>query len=244
MDKEIVGEIVISENSISFQDIMDNLIQKDNGLLDESAKYIKSVYPAELPVSSFMKIHKKHWWNFTRMSFFRSCKKVVECNWDLVSSQWDEINKAKSVIETDCCSHTEHLKEDLENSVNMSQYKQLSFYWVMQDVIVPVSKRIGKSYKCFKLYAYCPICLKIFCIGGIKEHSSYLNLIECNFRGLLLSMRANYRANRLLEKEDYDTWSMTGNCHAVWKKQKEIMKEKYNIIWYSPAQLNPHAHFD
>jgi hypothetical protein len=35
-----------------------------------------------------------------------------------------------------------------------------------------------------------------------------------------------------------------GKCRAIWETQKEILKEKYNIDWKSPAELNPYARFD
>lgn len=40
---------------------MEDLIQADNNLVDKSAKYIRSVYPSELPASSFA---EKRWWIF------------------------------------------------------------------------------------------------------------------------------------------------------------------------------------
>ncbi|MCH5162263.1 MAG: hypothetical protein J1G38_02095 [Clostridiales bacterium] len=35
-----------------------------------------------------------------------------------------------------------------------------------------------------------------------------------------------------------------GFCHAYWHTKKRILKEKYNIDWRSPAELNPHIRFD
>jgi DNA repair exonuclease SbcCD ATPase subunit len=35
-----------------------------------------------------------------------------------------------------------------------------------------------------------------------------------------------------------------GHCHAVWGEKKRILKEKYNIDWYSPAELNPFVIID
>ena len=37
---------------------------------------------------------------------------------------------------------------------------------------------------------------------------------------------------------------MLGYCHAVWGQTKEILKEKYNIDWKTPAEMNPHILFD
>ena len=35
-----------------------------------------------------------------------------------------------------------------------------------------------------------------------------------------------------------------GSCHRIWAIQKQILKEKYDITWYSPAELHPEIKFD
>ena len=35
-----------------------------------------------------------------------------------------------------------------------------------------------------------------------------------------------------------------GSCHRLWTMQKKILKEKYDITWYSPAELHPEIKFD
>lgn len=35
-----------------------------------------------------------------------------------------------------------------------------------------------------------------------------------------------------------------GTCHAVWGEQKRILKEKHNIDWQTPAEMNPLVMFD
>lgn len=35
-----------------------------------------------------------------------------------------------------------------------------------------------------------------------------------------------------------------GYCHLYWAVKKRILRKKYNIEWRSPAELNPHVHFD
>ena len=35
-----------------------------------------------------------------------------------------------------------------------------------------------------------------------------------------------------------------GSCHRIWSMQKTILKEKYGITWYTPAELNPDIIFD
>ena len=38
--------------------------------------------------------------------------------------------------------------------------------------------------------------------------------------------------------------SQLGSCHTLWSLQKQILKEKYGITWYTPAELNPDVKFD
>lgn len=35
-----------------------------------------------------------------------------------------------------------------------------------------------------------------------------------------------------------------GTCHLIWRRQKEILKEEFDIDWYSPAEMNPRVIFD
>jgi len=35
-----------------------------------------------------------------------------------------------------------------------------------------------------------------------------------------------------------------GCCHTIWSLQKRILKEKYDITWYTPSELNPDVKFD
>ena len=35
-----------------------------------------------------------------------------------------------------------------------------------------------------------------------------------------------------------------GSCHRIWAIQKQILKEKYGITWYTPAELHPEIKYD
>ena len=35
-----------------------------------------------------------------------------------------------------------------------------------------------------------------------------------------------------------------GHCHLVWRRMKEILKEEFDITWYSPREMNPRVRFD
>ena len=41
-----------------------------------------------------------------------------------------------------------------------------------------------------------------------------------------------------------DVLSQIGSCHRLWAIQKQILKEKYDITWYTPAELHPEIKFD
>ena len=30
-----------------------------------------------------------------------------------------------------------------------------------------------------------------------------------------------------------------GTCHLIWKRQKQILKDEFGIVWYSPREMNP-----
>lgn len=34
------------------------------------------------------------------------------------------------------------------------------------------------------------------------------------------------------------------SCHTYWSIKKRLMKEKYNVDWKTPAELNPGIQFD
>lgn len=38
--------------------------------------------------------------------------------------------------------------------------------------------------------------------------------------------------------------SQIGSCHRIWAIQKQILKEKYGITWYTPAELHPEIKYD
>ena len=38
--------------------------------------------------------------------------------------------------------------------------------------------------------------------------------------------------------------SQLGSCHRLWTMQKQILKEKYGITWYTPDELHPEIIFD
>ena len=41
-----------------------------------------------------------------------------------------------------------------------------------------------------------------------------------------------------------DSKLMMGFCHQLWPTKKRILKEKYNIDWKTPSEMNPDIMFD
>jgi hypothetical protein len=35
-----------------------------------------------------------------------------------------------------------------------------------------------------------------------------------------------------------------GTCHAIWERQKEILKREHDITWYISTEMNPRVIFD
>lgn len=47
-----------------------------------------------------------------------------------------------------------------------------------------------------------------------------------------------------LVKAEIGEGGYLGYCHVYWAAKKRILLQRYNISWHSPAELNPHIHFD
>ena len=54
-------------------------------------------------------------------------------------------------------------------------------------------------------------------------------------------------AKRLLPsnpEQAAELFMQLGCCHTIWDLKKRILKEKYGITWYTPAELNLDVKFD
>lgn len=54
-------------------------------------------------------------------------------------------------------------------------------------------------------------------------------------------------AKRLLTsnpEQAAELFMQLGSCHTLWALQKRILKEKYGITWYTPAELHPEIKYD
>lgn len=50
-------------------------------------------------------------------------------------------------------------------------------------------------------------------------------------------------AGQMAEEQMGEPYKM-GDCHVFWRRKKEILREKFDIIWYSPREMNPSVRFD
>ncbi|MFZ5807309.1 MAG: hypothetical protein ACOY3I_08910 [Verrucomicrobiota bacterium] len=61
------------------------------------------------------------------------------------------------------------------------------------------------------------------------------------------------RYKTIIEKVDQDVeaslkkdnmYGEMGSCHIFWARKKKILKERYNLDWKSPSEMNPQVEFD
>jgi hypothetical protein len=39
-------------------------------------------------------------------------------------------------------------------------------------------------------------------------------------------------------------YKQMGDCHRIWRRQKQILKEEFGIEWFTPSEMNPQIIFD
>ena len=49
---------------------------------------------------------------------------------------------------------------------------------------------------------------------------------------------------KILKEEFKNEPKTMGLCHKIWARKKQLLKDKYDINWLSPAELNPGVTFD
>lgn len=55
------------------------------------------------------------------------------------------------------------------------------------------------------------------------------------------------KAKNLVKKDPEaaaELFFQLGTCHSLWGLQRSILKEEFNVTWYSPAELHPDTCFD
>jgi len=157
--------------------------------------------------------------------------------WSDMLKLWNRSNTNKQNLEL--CSHGSLLKERLEQGDN--KYHDDMFYQVVQTKIIPLTARLGWQTQEISIYYNCLLCHKKNFIYS-KSNNSIVNLIEQNQVGRDLLYKVDIEVNQLLQ--DHPIRNELGFCHVKWETKKRILYERYNIIWYSPAELNPVMCFD
>ena len=79
-------------------------------------------------------------------------------------------------------------------------------------------------------------------IEEAKKYESYKKMLESVIDGII-----DFDDEELVNKltEIYmKVPPYMGYCNNYWSAKKEILKEKYNIGWYTPAEENPDVIYD
>jgi len=56
--------------------------------------------------------------------------------------------------------------------------------------------------------------------------------------------QVNKEVDENLKKRGFPKRHSLGYCHSFWSEKQKILREKYNIDWESPQDLNPEIMFD
>ena len=157
--------------------------------------------------------------------------------WSDMLKLWNRSNTNKQSVEL--CPHSSLLKEGLELGYN--KYHDDIFHQVVQTKIIPLTARLGWPTQEISIYYNCILCHKKNFIYS-KSNNSIVNLIELNQAGKDLLYKVDIEVTQLLQS--HPMRNELGYCHVEWETKKRILYERYNIIWYSPAELNPTMCFD
>ena len=86
----------------------------------------------------------------------------------------------------------------------------------------------------------------------IERSERYLEREDAEEDVLYMSLRESTEkklneAKRLMPdnpEQAAQVFMQLGSCHRLWTMQKNILKEKYGITWYTPDELHPEIIFD
>lgn len=215
------------------------LISKDNSLEDKTVQYL-SAMPTEIAITYTLKNKLQGLFKEVYIHrFFKLCRAVRKCTWNSVFCQWNTLNRNADMIKTTNCPHTEQIQNQKHNAIDDFKYDQFVFYQTYQDVVIPISKRLGKWLLLAKIYCYCPICKKLFCIGGRKDEKDIVNLVEYSILGKQVIKYVEEEVYHHIGREKYP-----GYCHKFWDKKEKMLLKEFEIIWYSPRVLHPERFYD
>lgn len=76
---------------------------------------------------------------------------------------------------------------------------------------------------------------------------------EMEFETITDPIERDPKYKDIFERIDSEVWEdlkdnpykdLFGFCHFFWNRKQEILKEKYNITWNTPPEMNPDEMFD
>lgn len=95
------------------------------------------------------------------------------------------------------------------------------------------------------------VVLAAWFVSGISERNGeYYDSIEDDPRAQPLLRAAEQEAKENLKDHPWNPENpkyragQLGFTHVYWKEKKRILREKYGISWWTPAQLNPGTAYD
>lgn len=88
-----------------------------------------------------------------------------------------------------------------------------------------------------------PVEFKPECFDPIESDPRYLDVVDAVDQLALNAARDELRKH-MTKTEVADDLLPMGSCHVVWHHKKRLLKERYNIEWKSPSEMNPHMWYD
>lgn len=205
--------------------VNDILLKIDNQRNDNSDNLIKQIaeHDKELPLEfELNKNLSKAEEKASIKNFFGEC--VTGLSHDINSFSF--YSKEEQVTHTRC----QHFKK---------KSKELVFYETLESLTSIISKRLVNATDIYKVYCYCPICKKIYCI--------YRGVLPVEIRNLIDYIPIGKCIIEQVEKEVDRTLAIPqklGYCHAFWDLKENILFNKYGLIWYPSSVLNIFTYYD
>lgn len=58
------------------------------------------------------------------------------------------------------------------------------------------------------------------------------------------ALQAAFEAARKAAEAEVGPPQGLGHCHRLWAAQQRVLRERYGITWYTPAEMNPNSCID
>lgn len=235
MDKKTLVEMLTQRYLEDIDRLeIDKIIERDNKEIDNSAQYISDIMP---PQETCVIINiKPSFWNRESVikSSFDGCYRISRMSYNSLLEQWKFVHDAYGQIEVAFCCHINGIQSNLNNRICNDSYNSMKFYHTFQKSWAKVSKRLGRRILLSKIYCFCPVCQKLYCIGGSKNfylNNSLFNLIDYTPIGQNIDKEVNMKWKLILEDGKY-------HHPTEWDNMKRSMfLAKHDVIWYSLHQL-------